>query len=430
MRIFQKSTSIKTKKGATSIYIVAFTTMVLSILTISFVRIMVSEAQQTSNYDLSQSAYDSALAGIEDAKVALLKYHQCLSNGTTSGSLSAPKGTCSYIVAAMQNGIREQSCDTVADVLNRPKGDGGEVMVQETNSTSDNKSTVLDQAYTCVTIEEELDDYRAYLNADNRTRIIPVRTDSVADINGVYFQWYSDSNGSGNNMMGTTLKANNLSNSYAPPLVTFEFIQTDMTFSLGELSVNNGTSGKGTDHALLVLNPVATGGTNSIDSGRVLDVSDKSDNTPINVNCGSSSNAAGFYCGTYIQLPPTYNGNTGANRNPNTFFFRVTLPYGTPATDFSISLCTSDGCAASVSGGGSNNTRSFTAVQARVDSTGRANDLYRRVETRIELVDTGFPYPEFVIEVSDALEKNFWVTKNCWLVQNGSSSTCGNSGSV
>ena len=67
MRIFQKSTSIKTKKGATSIYIVAFTTMVLSILTISFVRIMVSEAQQTSNYDLSQSAYDSALAGIEDA---------------------------------------------------------------------------------------------------------------------------------------------------------------------------------------------------------------------------------------------------------------------------------------------------------------------------------------------------------------------------
>ena len=422
--------TIRTKKGATSIYIVTFTTMVLSILTISFVRIMISEAQQTSNYDLSQSAYDSALAGIEDAKVALLKYHQCLSNGTTVGNINATKGSCSYIVAAMQNGIRDGSCDTVADVLNRPKEDSGEVMVQETNSTSDNKATVLDQAYTCVTIEEELDDYRAYLNADNRQRIIPVRTDSIADITGVYFQWYSDNNGTGNNMMGTTLKANNLSNSYAPPLVTFEIIQTDMTFSLGELSVNNGTSGKGTDHAMLVLNPVSTGGTNSIDSGRILDVSDKSDNTPINVNCGSSSNAAGFYCGTYIQLPPTYNGNSGANRNPNTFFFRVTLPYGTPATDFSISLCTSEGCSASVAGGGNTNTRTFTAVQARVESTGRANDLYRRVETRIELVDTGFPYPEFVIEVSDTLEKNYWVTKNCWLIQNGSASTCGNSGKV
>ena len=330
----------------------------------------------------------------------------------------------------MQNGIHEGSCDVVANVLSRPKETSGEVMIQETNSVANNNAAFMDQAYTCVTIEEELNDYRAFLNADNRTRLIPVRTSSLSGINGIYFQWYSDNNGNGNNMMGTTLQPNNLTTPYAPPLVTFEVIQTDQNYTLGELSVNNGTAGKGTDHAMMVLNPVASGGTNSISSDRILDVSDKNDNTPINVNCSSAPNANGFYCGTYINIPPTYNGATGANRNPATFFFRVTLPYGQPATDFSISLCTSEGCSGSIVSGGTSDTRTFTAVQARVDSTGRANDLYRRVETRIELVDTNFPYPEFVIATSNKLVKTFWVTRNCWIVQDGQSSTCENSGKI
>ena len=115
----KKQLIIKTRKGAASIYVVVFVTLILGILTISFVRIMLSEAVQTTNYDLSQSAYDSALAGVEDAKVALLKYHECLSSGTTTGSLTATPGSCSYIVAAMQQGIADKSCDVVANVLNR-----------------------------------------------------------------------------------------------------------------------------------------------------------------------------------------------------------------------------------------------------------------------------------------------------------------------
>lgn len=416
---------IKFKKGAASIYVVAFTTMVMGIIAVSFVRVMVSETIQTTNYDLSQSAYDSALAGVEDAKVALIKYHDCLSQGYTRGDTDG----CPKIIKEMQDGIGAKSCDTVARTLGRAQESSGEVMIQETKQTSTNNVKFMDQAYTCVTIEEELNDYRAYLDSNNRTRLIPVRTTgSYSAIKGVYFQWYSENNGSANKYMSNNkLMKNSNSSSWNPPVVTLDIIQTDQSFKLGELSVNNGTN-NGTDHSMLVFYPVKNGGTRKLEISDVLNASDKNNNSPIQVDCSGATSADGFYCRTYIALPDTYKGNQ--NRNDDSFFFRVTLPYGQPATDFSITLCTNDGCSQKIENGSTDNTKTFTAVQARVDSTGRANDLYRRVETRVELVDTGFPYPEFTIEVSDSLDKSFWVTKNCWTMDNNSGGGCDNSGEV
>ena len=61
---------IKNKKGAASFYIVAFSTLIMVIIAASFAAIIISEVTRTSNDDLAQSAYDSALAGVEDAKLA------------------------------------------------------------------------------------------------------------------------------------------------------------------------------------------------------------------------------------------------------------------------------------------------------------------------------------------------------------------------
>ena len=63
-----KKTNKKTKKGAASFYVVAFSTLILMIIATSFAAIIISEVTRTSNDDLAQSAYDSAMAGVEDAK--------------------------------------------------------------------------------------------------------------------------------------------------------------------------------------------------------------------------------------------------------------------------------------------------------------------------------------------------------------------------
>ena len=74
----KQSNTVKTKRGAASFYIVAFSTLILVVLAMSFAAIIISEVSRTSNDDLAQSAYDSALAGVEDAKLAYYNYQSCL----------------------------------------------------------------------------------------------------------------------------------------------------------------------------------------------------------------------------------------------------------------------------------------------------------------------------------------------------------------
>ena len=60
-----------------------------------------------------------------------------------------------------------------------------------------------------------------------------------------------------------------------------------------------------------------------------------------------------------------------------------------------------------------NNLVFFDGVQPKVDSTGRANTQFRRVESRISLEDQNFPLPEFALQLEDdgqPLCKDFWVT--------------------
>ncbi len=103
-------------------------------------------------------------------------------------------------------------------------------------------------------------------------------------------------------------------------------------------------------------------------------------------------------------------------RNPNTTFIILNSPYGIPETEVSVQLlhCGSD--TADISTCRSIN---FANVQPIIDSTGRANDLFRRVEARVELVDTYFPIANFALAAdddgsdNDNIKKDFYVTKGC-----------------
>ena len=163
---------LTTKRGATSIVVTIFAILLFSIIVIGFVRLTLSEAGQTSNSDLSKSAYDSALAGVEDAKVALLKYHECLDRYQEGGS----DINCKEIIEAMQNGIKNQDCNTVANVLSRTTDEQKGVTIQEVKNKNLDQGRGADmvQAYTCVTLREDLSDYRSSLSGENRLRIVPI----------------------------------------------------------------------------------------------------------------------------------------------------------------------------------------------------------------------------------------------------------------
>lgn len=430
------------KKGATSFYVVVFLTLIFGVITVSFVRLVVNEATETSNTDLYNSAYDSALAGIEDAKIALIKYHDCISQGAVANA-AANVGTCPRIVYEMENGVEKSSCDVVQRVLGRdqegvsdadinPEGQR-EVIVQETQSISDDGSAVdMEQAYTCVKITEENEDYLTTLGSTDDTRIIPLHSADLQAAKAVELSWYSTANGTSYKFMNGTFERA-ASEAYTPPVLVADIFQTDTNgggvncnsipltpcFSIGELSENNSNS-TGTDHAELVLYPVSGSGNNFINANSVLDHSDKHDNAPIEVKCNSGGTYA---CTAVIEIPPTFRNTDPATA---TSFLKVNLPYGRPTTDISARLCTS------ISGDSCSGYTMLTGVQAAIDSTGRANDLYRRVEVRVELVDLYYPYPEAALHLSgeDETDKNFYVTRRCRTAENGSPSSCPNSGEV
>lgn len=428
----------KTKRGGASMFVVMFTMIILSIITLGFTRLIISEATKTTNTDLSQSAYDSALAGVEDAKMALLKYHACLDDGYRAKNGGVQ---CEQLIYDMQQGILKQDCSTVQKVLGRDQEtDNHAVVVQETQSSTDvgNNASML-QAYTCVTIQEDLEDYRTTLDSTNRLRIIPIRSSEHKSINKINIKWYSNVNAtrSGYKACGNTFfdgVANKTLKYYkinqcndggnglqAPPVIAARLIQTGETFNLSELSVSKkyAADNIGTDTGQVYLVPkqllprTAGDPNNSLAATAWGETANKGENHETQVVCKKGS---AWACSIDLNLPNTFDNKSGDAKSDANTYLLVSLPYGNPETDISITVWS----------GGSQ--QDFTGVQARIDSTGRANDLYRRVETRVELVDTYFAYPEFEITMlggsGSSIKKNFDVTFNCWAAENNERHNC------
>lgn len=427
----------KTKRGGASMFIVMFTIIILSIITLSFTRLVLAEATKTSNTDLSQSAYDSALAGIEDAKIAILRYHACIDQGYTRNS----GGECGDIIRNMQDGIKDNDCSTVQKVLKREQdSENNSVVIQETQSSTDagNNANML-QAYTCVTIKEDLEDYRTTLTSSSRLRIIPIRSANINNIGFIQLKWFSranlqhqkDSGLSGSNGYNFCDKTVNTfypsgiceNKQQSPPVITARLIQTDKEFDLSELSVSKASDQ--TDTGQMTFIPTLKGDNydSYYNASSWGESANKGENQAKMARCFT---AREWICTISFQIPKTFNGSD-TNRNEANTYLLISMPYGSPESDVSVSMYNKNGITAA-------NRYDFTGVQARVDSTGRANDLYRRVEARIELVDTYFAYPEFEITMTgsgnDVINKSFYTTLDCFSAENGVGKTCNNSGEV
>lgn len=415
---------MKKRTGAASFYIVAISTLLFTIIAMSFAAIVISELARTTNSDLSQSAYDSALAGIEDAKVAILNYQNCLNQGYSAASSISPSAnvTCDEIIYYMEH----PDCDTVGHILNRiPKGVGSEVLVQEVSISAGENANNMEQAYTCVKISSDNPDYRGTIAEGEVTRVVPIKVASPDDVQSIRVKWYSSANKQKANAalrFSQFVLANNKvgfptlsqSTEAVPPTMSVQLIQTASTFELSQLDVSNPNAGT-SDGGLLFMIPInrkASGHAAydtyyDISSDNALRSSDTmnfvkansktASNLPLGVYCGEPGTSGfdpEFSCSVSLEVPDPIAGPDGSTtRNGNTFMLVLSVPYGQPETDFAVEVCTGTVCQTS--------DRLSFLNQINIDSTGRANDLYRRIEARVETISDHNLAPDYAVQLLD-----------------------------
>lgn len=373
------------QSGAVSLFVVIFAALLLTVVTVSFVQLMIKDQRQATSSDLSQSAYDSAQAGVEDAKRLLLLNQACQS-GSAAASVN-----CGAVTSALTPlaGQAETACDTL------PKSGlvgstNKETIIQQ--SDTDNAAK-LDQAYTCVKIKVDTDDYRDSLGV-NESALIPLQ--AVGDFDTVVLDWFSRNDISADTTdtkvgfptTGPDVSLPRVGEKWKfnyPSLMRTQLVQLGNSFKLSDF--DDSQPGNKSNTNTLFLYPSASG---LSDQDFALDTRRSPSNMPRQVKCADSFVSSEFACRAVIKLPAPIDGS--ANRNA---YLRLSSLYN--GAHFKVSL----------KRGGED--VKFNGVQPEIDSTGRANNMFRRVKARVQLAGT-FTYPEAAIDLSGSLCKNFTIT--------------------
>jgi Tfp pilus assembly protein PilX len=381
------------QRGAVSLFVVIFAALLMTIITVSFVRIMLQDQQQASNNDLSQSAYDSAQVGVEDAKRALLKYQSICNSG----------GDC----ATAASGINSPTCNAAIEQYASATVDKstGEINIQ-TDGTD-----TMNQAYTCVKINLNTNDYLGTLSTDE-SNIIPLS--GVSSFDTIQISWFSPkaitkvlSTGSSMPLLNQTTWVG------LPSILRAQLIQfnnTNIGFKLSNFNSgvkDNNDNGANTIFLYPSSLKTALGG--AISQSLTLDGRRTSSSTGALQIATCSTKPEGEYaCTAQIELPPI-------SESKNNLFLNLKALYD--GTDYQVMLfCKSASSDCSVD---KESPVQFNAVQPEIDSTGRANNLFRRVETRVELTDINFPYPDAAVDITGDFCKGFSVTDSLADYNNG-----------
>lgn len=363
MKITQRTTTHR-QQGAVSLFIVIFTSLLLVTITVSFMQLMVKDQQQASNSDLSESAYDSAVAGVEDAKRALLMQQDCIGQNTPH---------CNTVRSA----INSEQCDTLGVIFGSAANGESEIKQSEGDRR-------MEQAYTCVKVLPNTDDFLGSLNPQASSTLIPLRGES--SFNTLVISWGQSQGGgsvdlpsAGSQALPRADRDNWPQN--RPALLRAQLINGQGTFSLTDFDASGYSN-------TLFLHPSRTGlpttefvldGRRPSSPGSELQFAD----------CKTSVASGDYACRVAIDIDPTITAGS------QTAFLNLAAFYN--ATDFKVELYDGDELVR------------FDGVQPEVDSTGRANDLFRRVVSRIELGNS-FNYPVAALETTGNLCKNFSVT--------------------
>lgn len=374
------------QSGGVSIFLVIFTALLITIAATGFVQIMVKGQQASTNADLSQSAYDSALAGVEDAKRALVKLERCRASGDT---------TC---VSQMTSALNSNSCamlsaaavGVASNALN-----GGEEPVG---------NPAQNQAYTCVKVQLDSDSVVGDLSKDGEVKVVELR--GTARFSKVRISWYTQVDaGAGNTpTFFDTLNGNSSGSSlpqttaqwgvHTPPIMRAQLLRLqNAPQSLDTLDGLTATKFlypfQGVDDAV-ILNQTRDFATDDRHTDRT------HKNSPAIVQCFDTFSKREYLCSVTIDLPQAVDPSDSPN------YLVLTSIYNN--AHYKVELIHNSG--------GSDNIVKFDSVQPIVDSTGRAGDLFRRVRANVSVGGLPQPFPNAALNVLGNLCKDFSITND------------------
>jgi len=378
-----KTTHLK-QKGSVSLFVVIFATLLIVIVTTAFIRVMVQEQMQATSNDLSKSALDSAYAGVEDAKRLMVEYSQ----NCPPGEASTRCGQLRNVLGMDVNGWTTD-CMGIASALYSPDtvNNSKDGIAINANNNSDD----LNQAYTCLKVNMQPQDYVGQLTS-NTSRIIKLQAKN-GDPTKIRLEWYATQPGDTVDVdKNATTSFYSLPQEWPenrPPVFKAQLLQYKSDFRLADFDTES-------DHnATLFLLPASVGA--SVGDNLPLSFSldgrlSRTTGSVQNVKCIDDSKTK-YACSVDISLPDLGNPDT-----VRTAYLKLSQFYSAINTDFRVTMFDASG-----------NTLQFANVQAAVDSTGRANELFRRVQSRVDMGVSSVPNPESAVDVTKSLCKEFSV---------------------
>ncbi len=372
------------QSGVASIFVVVFFMLLISIIVLSFVQIVNQDQRQATNADLYSSAYDSAQAGVEDAKRALDQYRRdCVVSGHSMSTTDCEAKYTSLVNGAFSSTncgvfLSKLGTDLALDSTNN-----GEVNVATQGSQQDRD---LNQAYTCLKVQLYTDDYTETLKNEQLT-VVPLKAVADADPSSITIGWHVKSQDSATarvipNEPTTTplpLPTKNTSWGNKPSVLRVQIVAVPKTtFSIDDIDDNS---------RVVYLYPNQTG-TNSISLVNNDATRRSSKNSPVAIKCDStvddypcsvsitdfipahSANYMNYRY--YLLVKPFYNGTT----------FRAQMFNNSVPSEL----------------------LKFDGVEPKIDSTGRANDVFRRVVSRVKF---GAPDNLTGVDIAQGICKNF-----------------------
>lgn len=371
----QLSTRQVNQRGAVSLFSVVFATLLFTIVTVGFITLMLSSQRQATVSELSQSAYDSAIAGVEDAKRLLVKYYDCID----SANINEP--SCQRAINVFRDGTTECGAIASAGIAGEP-GSDETLIAQSQNANDDDAALAMLQAYTCVKLSLNTDDFLGSLPENSGGQLVPLK--GVSPFDAVAISWFSQADLEEGALslpssISSPLPAPSDWPSSQPPLLRAQFIRPGNEFRLTDFDSAEHSS-------TLFLYPHSVGSTEvSINFDGVRSDGTPSQISPLHITCSDTLTRA-YFCRAIVDLEDETN---------NAYLYLSAL-YN--KANFRVELLR-DGA-----------TVQFDGVQPAVDSTGRANDLFRRVESRIQMSSDTVAYPAAAFTVEKNLCKNFLVT--------------------